>query len=97
MGGRFVWLGSLDVWTVRWRSFVTLRIRRGVRIRVPARGDLWVASGAKCGNRGLWVMLVSAARRSGRNDRFGVRVFKATSCSCGSAGEMRGFFAFGSE
>ena len=84
MGGRFVWLGSLGVWTVRWRSFVTLRIRRGVRIRVSARGDLWLASGGKCGNRGLWELLVfgasngcfgservSATLRSGRNDGVG--------------------------
>src|ERR1700733_2226404 len=36
MGGRFVWRVSLGVWTVRWRSFVIRRIRRGVRIRPPS-------------------------------------------------------------
>src|SRR6266851_4057421 len=33
MAGRSAWPGSLGVWTALWKGFVTLRIRRGVRIR----------------------------------------------------------------
>ena len=41
------------MWIARWRSFVILRIRLGVRISVPARGDVWVVVGEKTGKRGL--------------------------------------------
>jgi hypothetical protein len=34
MGGRSVWRGSRDVWIARWRGFVILRIRLGVRISI---------------------------------------------------------------